>query len=841
MPHGLALLDREGRFRLANITAVRLHGVDTLQELLGRPLVELVAEEDRDRVRDALASLLADHSRRVLNVDFLTGSGIRIPVVAHFGVLRHESDTSPMGFYCMSLDRRDQKAAREALRASERKYQTLVERIHEILLTCDVHGIVTYISPQVARYGFRPEAFLGRSILEHVVPEDREQTRMAFERSMTRGDEFLTEFRARDAQGRLVFFEEMGRVLRDDQGKIIGMQSLLRDVTERKQAQRDLAFQAALLDNTLDGILALDVHGTIVYANAAAARMDGYARSELLGRKISMLDAPEDAAAVPARIREILAQGSARFTVRHVRKDGSRYPVEVVARRLDLNGQRFIVAVNRDITERLEAETHLRDSRESYRQIVENINDGLVVLDGTGAIVELNRPMVILTGYSELELMGKSLSALVAPGHGPAYRQHLERLRAQGTLVFETVLRVRSGAEVWVSVSGREMERGGTPCVQCLLRDISRQRHMEETLRLSERRYRTLVEEQSEMICRWTYDTTLTFANAAFARFVGIPAERLIGMKWDGLSPPRPRLRAIAWQLTRRGAQPQATDTSLWKRRDGTPRWIEWVDSVVDVGEGKLREIQSIGRDVTEHKALEEQVARVSEIEREKLRRDLHDGVCQMLSGLAMLAEDLCVRIRNTLPAEADVAEDIRNAAQETLQIAREVARELVPRTTSYAMLVMRLRSLARRLRKVYGILCRVQVSRRAPTQDAETLTQLFLIAQEAAVNAARHAGARTVSITLHVARGDARLTVEDNGRGIPPSAEERGMGLAIMRARAGLIGWSFRIGKGSCGGTVVECRSPAAGRRRGGGPDHENIRSQPRQRGGRRPGGTRG
>jgi PAS domain S-box-containing protein len=139
--------------------------------------------------------------------------------------------------------------------------------------------------------------------------------------------------------------------------------SVERDITERRKAEGELRFRAALLDNASDAIQALRLDGEIIYVNETTLRTTGYSRAELLGHNISLLDSAADAALVSSRLGQLLKEGTAQFGVRRSRKDGASFPVEVYARVMELEGEKVIIAVDRDVTERDDA---MADISESY-------------------------------------------------------------------------------------------------------------------------------------------------------------------------------------------------------------------------------------------------------------------------------------------------------------------------------------------------------------------------------------------------------------------------------------------------------------------------------------------
>jgi PAS domain S-box-containing protein len=128
----------------------------------------------------------------------------------------------------------------------------------------------------------------------------------------------------------------------------------------------------------------------------------------------------------------------------------------------------------------------------------------------------------------------------------------------------------------------------------------------EAALRKSEERYRELVESQTELVCRYLPDTTLTFVNEAYCRFFERGREELVGRKFIEFIPEEERPQALAHMESLGRTRTSMTIEHRAKRRDGSIVWQQWVDSVVMGADGCVKELQGIGRDITERKIAEE-------------------------------------------------------------------------------------------------------------------------------------------------------------------------------------------------------------------------------------------
>lgn len=226
------------------------------------------------------------------------------------------------------------------------------------------------------------------------------------------------------------------------------------------------------------------------------------------------------------------------------------------------------------------------------------------------------------------------------------------------------------------------------------------------------------------------------------------------------------------------------------------------------VRDGEVVAATIITTDVTERKRLEQRILEATEAERERLGRDLHDGVGQILAGIGLHCRGLESRLQERHPAEADRAKQIKGLAAEAIQQTRVLARGLFPIELDRQGLKGALEVLAVGVEQMFHVRCQVEGDLGAPIRDRNRATHLFRIAQEAVSNAVRHGKASTVRINLACRDGFSQMSVEDDGVGfsaIPPDNE--GMGLRSMRYRAEVLGAALEIRSSASGGTSVTCR----------------------------------
>lgn len=227
--------------------------------------------------------------------------------------------------------------------------------------------------------------------------------------------------------------------------------------------------------------------------------------------------------------------------------------------------------------------------------------------------------------------------------------------------------------------------------------------------------------------------------------------------------------------------------------------------------EGTVRQrTQALTQEMAERQRLEEEILRVSERERRSIGHDLHDSLCQHLTGTALAGQVLGERLAAKSLPEAVDAEKVVGLVEEGITLARNLARGLYPVDVEAEGLMDAFRDLAASVTKGARVRCVFECGAPILIHDDAAATHLYRIAQEAVRNALQHGKPKRVGITLAESGGVVTLTVEDDGVGVPERAEKSdGLGIRIMAHRAAMIDGTFAIEPGLTGGTIVTCSVP--------------------------------
>ena len=529
--------------------------------------------------------------------------------------------------------------------------RSVVENSSEMITIVDPDGTLRYANPAWERVlGYDSDEAIGTmNVFDHVHPDDLSHVLEETEKVPPEGGIFTNEaeYRFRRKDGSWRWMESMGTYLLDDPA-VGGLVVTSRDVTERKEAEERLRFQAQLLGAVGESVIALDLDGRILYWNRAAEGMYGWSAEEAMGRRLREMVVPEN---LRGRAEDIAAQlrkgrsWEGQFEVR--RRDGTTFTVEgtdtpVFGQDGGLVG---VIGVLRDITERKEIEEALRRNEKYFRSLVQNASDVITVLEADGTIRYVSHVVEQVTGHRPEEQIGANAFDSVHPD---------DKQRALG--VFAEVLKmpgVHSPIEFRVphmDGSWRHLEHvvnnllddASVNGIVVTSRDVTERKRAEEAIRKSERRlrraeerYRRLVEQVPAVV----YVQEIGSPDSAMYMSPRIEA-------LTGYSPEECRDPELRWRMVhpedrermrsedKRAGEPGEVFASEYRvvHRDGRTVWVRNESVLVEGAEGGPRYWQGFMTDITERVRAEEAL-RGSE---RRFRSSFEDAAI----GMALLGTD---------------------------------------------------------------------------------------------------------------------------------------------------------------------------------------------------------
>lgn len=214
----------------------------------------------------------------------------------------------------------------------------------------------------------------------------------------------------------------------------------------------------------------------------------------------------------------------------------------------------------------------------------------------------------------------------------------------------------------------------------------------------------------------------------------------------------------------------------------------------------------ALRREIVERERLDKEIAEVADRERLRLGQELHDGLCQHLTGTALTAQTLRQKLAARSAAEVAQADQVVRYIEEGIDMSRNLARGLFSPELEADGLMVALQGLAENMTERYRVPCTFDSDGVVHVRDTKVATQLYRIAQESVMNAIKHARARQIDIRLEETETDVTLEVSDDGVGLPNQPQQDGLGLRLMTHGAALVGADFRVQRRNDGGTIVRC-----------------------------------
>jgi len=214
--------------------------------------------------------------------------------------------------------------------------------------------------------------------------------------------------------------------------------------------------------------------------------------------------------------------------------------------------------------------------------------------------------------------------------------------------------------------------------------------------------------------------------------------------------------------------------------------------------------------EIATREQLERELLNISEREHRRLGQDIHDSLCQHLTGTAFAGQVLAQNLKSQGSTQAPNAARVVQLIEDGILLSRNLAKGLSSVRLSTDGLMEALEDFASTTSDLFKISCRFECPLPVLVDDPETAEHLYRIAQEAVGNAVKHGHAKNVVIQLDVSEAGILLRVIDDGAGLQPGKPNgEGMGLRIMSYRAEVIGAKFNIARRETAGTVVSCLLP--------------------------------
>ena len=518
-----------------------------------------------------------------------------------------------------------------ALALSEQRYRSLFNQSNDAVFLLDMAGNYLHVNQRAANMlGYQQEELIGLSLEKVVIPTEQSDSLHILDRLLAGEKIALYTRNFRHKMGHQFPVEINAELVRDTEGQPLHIQSIVRDITDRKAQERKLRYHASLQQAVTDAVIALDNQNRVQSWNSAATTLYGYTAKETLGQDVTNLlqttyppESLETVGATPAisiGVSEIIQRNKKGRILRILSSISPLYD--------EFGNREGLVAINRDITQRKEIEIALRERKELYQITIETISEGIVQQDHQGVIQLCNAAATRILGLSVMQMTGRTSldprwrairedgSPLPGEMHPP-----MVTLRT-GKPIAGFIMGVHKpdGQLTWISVNSEpiiDLESQQVTAVVSTFTDITTQRQMIENLRQSEQRLELAAETGGIGIWDWDIQQDILLWDKRMYTLYGTVTPTHRYNDWVKTLHPDDRVQTeAAIHAAINGEEPYNCEFRII-RPDGTIRYLKGQGTVFYRANKQPHRMVGINMDITTQKQVEQTLYSALEKERE--------------------------------------------------------------------------------------------------------------------------------------------------------------------------------------------------------------------------------
>lgn len=457
--------------------------------------------------------------------------------------------------------------------------------------------------------------------------------------------------------------------------------------------------------------------------------------------------------------------------------------------------------------------------------IIKFLPDATFVIDKESRVIAWNNEMEHLTGIKEKDIIGKGDYEYAVPFYGYKRPMIIDLLfidsdeyeEKYNNIFFDkdsiiaeayidSLYYTRKELYVWGKASLLYDTSGEVKGAIESIRDISSLKRIEKNLIDSEKKFRLLFEQSADAQFLMKNKVFIDCNRAALELFGLELKYEIIGLEPDKFLPLEQIARKLPFDEILNMALINGSTRFEWihKKKNGSDIYLKITLTAIPIKEDIF--FYGLWKDITNQKMVEREILEISIREQQKIGKNLHDDLGQLLTGTGFLCESLIKKMSRMSFPEMDKIEKIHELIQEAKELTRALARGLFPVDLNEGGLVIAVQRLLRDYEQIYSISS--SFSYGSYIQEDNTVeVQLYYIIQESVINAIQHGKAENISIELNHENNRLHLFIHDDGIGISPKNEPvEGMGLKIMMYRAKTIGAELSISRYRNSGTMISC-----------------------------------
>ncbi len=477
-----------------------------------------------------------------------------------------------------------------------------------------------------------------------------------------------------------------------------------------------------------------------------------------------------------------------------------------------------------DITERKRTEEELRESEERFRSVFQDAGIGMAIVSPEGLFFAGNEAFSKFIGYTEAELLSRTVQSVTHPDDWPMFSQRLRQALIDGVCFQGVEKRYlhKNGQVLWGECSASLIRdtHGKPQYFVAEVLDITERKQAGRTLRESEERFRLVANSAPVLMWMSGIDKLCTFFNQCWLDFTGQSIEHEMGEGWASGVHPEDLTYCLGTYSAAFDARVDFEMEYRLRRFDGKYRWI------VDYGVPRFESDGSfcgyIGSciDITDRKLSEASLEELSgrlitaqEQERTRIARELHDDFSQRLALQGIGLAQLWKKLPETEVEERAKVQELMKRTQEISSDMHSLSHQLHSSKLEHVGLAPALKGLCEELSSKYKIQIEFTDFAGFSEIPKDVALCLFRVAQESLGNVAKHSQAKQAQVELYGATNEIRLRIVDGGLGFNPALRngDLGLGLISMRERLRLVGGRLSVQSALAQGTEIVAEVPSS------------------------------
>ncbi len=417
-------------------------------------------------------------------------------------------------------------------------------------------------------------------------------------------------------------------VLYDYSGTQSGTVGIVRDITQRsireQERKQNEERYKSLAESVFDAIISINSSGHIIFCNNASLRMFGYDRADMIGSPVQKLLPPEKRKKDKTAMEQLFAVNTSQaidstIEITCIKKDRTPFFAELSLSKWEQDGAAFATAVIRDVTEKKQAEDALRESEERFRVLALSATDAVILVDGMGTIVFWNTSAQEIYGYSENEIVGRSLEIIV-PEQYRHYHKNLfnhyddySKKHTDTGMTIESYGLRKNGTVFPAEIAISSSTIGNNQFFCAVVRDITTRKLYEKKIQSSKEFLENIFKTIGDGIIVTDSRGLIIRINNAVEEILGFSEQELKGKHMSELVPVSIKNSSYlvsVKQMQKRLFEMGMVDTfeSVWAKKDGASCPVDLRASVLKDADGNITGTVTAVRDITESKQAEEQL-----------------------------------------------------------------------------------------------------------------------------------------------------------------------------------------------------------------------------------------